>query len=114
MPCTPSFIKGLISIKGDYITIIDLRKYFDNEFSNITDKSTIIAIQSKDFKVGFIVDEISDTMNIPSAELFRNKSKNKNAKADSKNEIIEYVKDEKLYLVLNMDEILSNERLYVG
>ncbi len=53
-------------------------------------------------------------MNIPSAELFRNKSKNKNAKADSKNEIIEYVKDEKLYLVLNMDEILSNERLYVG
>jgi len=114
IPCTPDFIKGLISIKGDYITIIDLRKYFDNEFSKITDKSTIIAIQSKDFKIGFIVDEISDTMNIQTSELFNNKTKGKNIKPDNKNEIIEYVKDDKLYLVLNMDEILSNERLYVG
>lgn len=114
IPCTPAFIKGLISIKGDYITIIDLRKYFDNEFSNITDKSTIIAIQSKDFKVGFIVDEISDTMNIQSNELFSHKSKSKNIKSDIKNEITEYVKDDKLYLVLNMDEILNNEKLYVG
>lgn len=114
IPCTPDFIKGLISIKGDYITIIDLRKYFDNEFSNITDKSTIIAIQSKDFKIGFIVDEISNTMNIQSNELFNNKSKGKNTKQDNRNEIIEYVKDDKLYLVLNIVEILGNEKLYVG
>lgn len=114
IPCTPAFIKGLISIKGDYITIIDLRKYFDNEFSNITDKSTIIAIQSKDFKIGFIVDEISNTMNIQSNELFNNKSKGKNTKQDNRNEIIEYVKDDKLYLVLNIVEILGNEKLYVG
>ncbi len=114
VPCTPDFIKGLISIKGDYITIIDLRKYFDNEFSKLTDKSTIIAIQSKDFKIGFIVDEISDTMNIPSAELFQSKAKGKNLKSDTRNEIIEYVRDDKLYLVLNIVEILGNERLYVG
>lgn len=114
IPCTPDFIKGLISIKGDYITIIDLRKYFDNEFSKITDKSTIIAIQSKDFKIGFIVDEISNTMNIQSNELFNNKPKGKNIKQDSRNEIIEYVKDDKLYLVLNIVEILGNEKLYVG
>lgn len=114
IPCTPAFIKGLISIKGDYITIIDLRKYFDNEFSNMTDKSTIIAIQSKDFKIGFIVDEISNTMNIQSNELFNNKSKGKNTKQDNRNEIIEYVKDDKLYLVLNIVEILGNEKLYVG
>ena len=114
IPCTPDFIKGLISIKGDYITIIDLRKYFDNEFSNMTDKSTIIAIQSKDFKIGFIVDEISNTMNIQSNELFNNKSKGKNTKQDNRNEIIEYVKDDKLYLVLNIVEILGNEKLYVG
>ncbi len=50
-------------------------------------------------------------MNIPSAELFRNKSKIKMQKLTAKNEIIEYVKDEKLYLVLNMDEILSNEKI---
>lgn len=114
IPCTPDFIKGLISIKGDYITIIDLRKYFDNEFSKLTDKSTIIAIQSKDFKVGFIVDEISDTMNILPSELYANKTKGKNLKSDSKNEIIEYVKNDKLYLVLNIVEILGNEKLYVG
>ncbi len=114
VPCTPPFIKGLISIKGDYITIIDLRKYFDNEFSKLTDKSTIIAIQSKDFKIGFIVDEISDTMNIQSSELYNNRTKGKNIKSDNKNEIIEYVKDDKLYLVLNIVEILGNEKLYVG
>lgn len=114
IPCTPGFIKGLISIKGDYITIIDLKKYFDNEPSNITEKSTIIAIQSKDFHIGFIVDEISDAINIPSSDLFKSKTKNKNIKAENKNEIIEYVKDNKLYLVLNIEEILNNEKLYVG
>ena len=80
----------------------------------MTDKSTIIAIQSKDFKIGFIVDEISNTMNIQSNELFNNKSKGKNTKQDNRNEIIEYVKDDKLYLVLNIVEILGNEKLYVG
>lgn len=114
IPCTPGFIKGLISIKGDYITIVDLKKYFDNEFSNITDKSTIIAIQSKDFHIGFIVDEISDTINIQTDELFKQKAKTKTIKSDSKNEIVEYVKDNKLYLVLNVAEILNNEKLYVG
>lgn len=114
IPCTPSFVAGLISIKGDYLTVIDLKRYFDNEPSNITDKSTIIAIQSKDFKVGFIADEISDTLNIQSADLYSKKSKGKNIKADIKNEIIEYVKDNKLYLVLNMTEILNNEKIYVG
>ncbi len=114
IPCTPNFVAGLISIKGDYLTVIDLKRYFDNEPSNITDKSTIIAIQSKDFKVGFIADEISDTLNIQSADLYSKKSKGKNIKADIKNEIIEYVKDNKLYLVLNMTEILNNEKIYVG
>ncbi len=112
IPCTPSFVAGLISIKGDYLTVIDLKRYFDNEPSDITDKSTIIAIQSKDFKIGFIADEISDTLNIQSTALYS--GKNKNIKADNKNEIVEYVKDNKLYLVLNVTEILNNEKIYVG
>ena len=114
VPCTPEFVKGLISIKGDYLTIIDLKKYFDNESSNITEKSSIIAIQSKDFHIGFIVDEISDTMNIRADELFKNKTKGKNLKQENKNEIIEYVRNSKLYLVLNIAEILNNEKIYVG
>lgn len=114
VPCTPEFVKGLISIKGDYLTIIDLKKYFDNEPSNITEKSSIIAIQSKDFHIGFIVDEISDTMNIQSDELLKNKTKGKNLKQEIKNEIIEYVRNNKLYLVLNIAEILNNEKIYVG
>lgn len=112
VPCTPEFVKGLISVKGDYLTIIDLKKYFDNEPSKITDKSTIIAIQSKDFHVGFIVDEISDTLNIQPSELYKNKGKA--SKAENKSEILEYVKDNKLYLILNVAEILNNEKLYVG
>lgn len=110
VPCTPGFVQGLISIKGDYFTIIDLKKYFDNEPANITEKSTIIALQSKDFRMGFIVDEISSTMNIPSNLLYGTK----NLKTETKSEIIEYVKDDKLYLVLNMTEILNNEKLYIG
>lgn len=112
VPCTPEFVKGLISIKGDYLTIIDLKKYFDNESCSITEKSTIIAIQSKDFRIGFIVDEISHTMNIPSSELYKNSGKN--VKLENRSEIIEYVKDDKLYLVLNINEILNDEKLYVG
>lgn len=114
IPCTPSFVAGLISIKGDYLTVIDLKMYFDNEPSTITDKSTIIAIQSKDFKIGFIADEISDNLNIQADKLYSGKNKNKNIKADIRNEITEYVKDNKLYLVLNITEILNNEKIYVG
>ena len=103
IPCTPNFVAGLISIKGDYLTVIDLKRYFDNEPSKITDKATIIVIQSQDFKVGFIADEISANLNIQAGDLFPNK-----------NEVIEYVKDNKLYLVLNVAEILNNEKIYVG
>ena len=112
VPCTPEFIKGLMSVKGDYITIIDLNRYFDNEPTEITDKSTIIVIESKDFNIGFIVDEISESLNIQTNELFS--GKNKGIKSENKNEVIEYVKNDKLYLVLNIKEILNSEKLYIG
>lgn len=110
IPCTPAFVAGLISVKGDYITIIDLKKYFENETSKITDKSIIIAIQSKDFNIGFMADEIFDTMNIQINEIHKNKPQ----KGDNRMETIEYVRDGNLYLILNVEEILNNEKLYVG
>ena len=112
IPCNLNYIVGLIAIKGDFITIINLDVLLNDSVSGISkpdfDKNNVIVIDGGEYSIGIIVDEISGIINIPE-ELIKKDSKNPN-----KNILSEVILGETFYTVLNIRNILSDERLFIN
>ena len=80
VPCTPDYIFGLINIKGEYITVVDIRKLYGTSKTKARDKSTIIVLNSDEFKIGILADEILESFNVDFSQF-----QNKYTKSDENN-----------------------------
>jgi purine-binding chemotaxis protein CheW len=69
VPKTPSYVRGVINLRGQVISVIDLRAKFGMEAAQRTDETCIIVVEirSADRKLstGIIVDRVSEVLNIP-------------------------------------------------
>ncbi len=65
VPKAPSFVEGVINLRGKVIPVIDLRKRFGMS-SREHDKDTrIMVIEICSMIVGFVVDAVSEVLRIP-------------------------------------------------
>jgi purine-binding chemotaxis protein CheW len=64
VPKTPTFVKGVINLRGVVIPIIDLRGRFGLPETEYTDHTRIIIVNVKSIEVGFIVDSANDVVDI--------------------------------------------------
>jgi purine-binding chemotaxis protein CheW len=65
VPKTPSYIKGVINLRGVVTPIVDLRERFGMEVKTLDDSSRIIIVSLEEFEVGLIVDAANDVIDIP-------------------------------------------------
>jgi purine-binding chemotaxis protein CheW len=65
VPCTPAFVRGLVTVRGRILVVIDLKKFFELPEQGITDLHRIIFIQNGDMEVGILVDLIVGIRRIP-------------------------------------------------
>lgn len=65
VPKTPSYIKGVINLRGVVTPIVDLRERFGMEVKPLDDSSRIIIVSLEEFEVGLIVDAANDVIDIP-------------------------------------------------
>ena len=112
IPCDLDYISGVITFRGDFVAIIDLKKFMELDgndyiFDYNENKNSIIILETPDFKMGFLVDKIFSIIDIPEELIAKNSYKH-NRYIQS-----EVLMDEKLYTVLNIKNILSDERLFV-
>ncbi len=108
VPSTPDFIYGLANIKGEYTTVLDIRRFFNNSKTHIKEKSTIIILNSNEFKLGILADEICESLNINFEEIIQNK-----LQKQEETNILEFVKDGEIYQVLDVDKLLQDEKLTI-
>lgn len=108
IPSVPEFIFGLINIKGEYITVLDIRKFFDYSNTMIKEKSTIIILNSDEFKLGILADEICESMNINFEEIIQNK-----LQKQDENPNLEFVKDGEIYQIIDIEQLLKDDRLTI-
>lgn len=109
IPNTKDYIFGLTNIKGDYITVLDLRRFFNKEKTEIKEKSTIIILNSQEFKLGILADEICESMDISFDEIIQNR-----LQKQDENKTMEFVKDNEIYQVLDIEKLFQDERLTIA
>ncbi len=66
VPNTPDFVEGVINIRGRVIPVIDLRKRLGLPPKEIEKQTRILNIEIDSKLIGFIVDEVTGVITIPS------------------------------------------------
>ncbi len=68
VPQTPSYVKGVVNLRGRVIPIIELRTKFNMESKPFDDRTCIIVVEvdgpSGVIQVGMLVDSVSEVLNI--------------------------------------------------
>lgn len=64
VPRTPSYVKGVINLRGVVTPIIDLRSRFDLSSSEPTESTRVIIVGLDDKEVGLIVDAANDVLDV--------------------------------------------------
>lgn len=65
----PEYVKGVINLRGIIIPIIDLRIFFDLTKYDYNEFTVIIILNLNRFKLGFIVDSVSDVVTLKKNEI---------------------------------------------
>ena len=68
VPEAPSFIKGVINLRGKVMPVIDLRLKFEMEATDYTERTCIIVVAitgpSGTLSMGIVVDSVSEVLSI--------------------------------------------------
>ena len=65
VPRAPSFVKGVINLRGRIIPVVDLRGRFGMPEAEATKESRIVVAESGATRVGLIVDSVSEVLLVP-------------------------------------------------
>ena len=64
LPRTPSFVKGVINLRGAVLPIVDLASRLGFESTEASDRNVIIVAQIGEQVVGLLVDAVSDILTV--------------------------------------------------
>ncbi|MDO8787422.1 MAG: chemotaxis protein CheW [Sulfuritalea sp.] len=69
LPCTPAFVLGIVNLRGEILSVIDLRKFFDLPQTGLPDLNKVIVLESGNMVFGILADVILGVRRIALAEI---------------------------------------------
>ena len=104
VPGTPDFIEWIMNLRGDYITVINLKNFLDLEAGIVAEKKPVIIIKCNELKLALLIDKIN--------ELFEFQQDDINDLSDGyfSNE---FIYNNTLYTILNVEKIASDKRIII-
>lgn len=104
VPGTPDFIEGIMNLRGDYITVINLKKFLSLPEGEVSDKKPVVIIKCNELKLALLIDKIN--------ELFEYQETVQEEFSDSYY-ANEFIYNKTLYTVLNIDKISSDKKIII-
>jgi purine-binding chemotaxis protein CheW len=65
LPCTPPFVRGMINVRGQILSVIDLKRFFDLPEKGLTDLNKVIVVHDGPMVFGILADAILGMRAIP-------------------------------------------------
>lgn len=65
LPCTPPFVLGLINVRGQILSVIDLRVFFDLPRAAATAAAKVVILRSDNMEVGLMADGVAGARSLP-------------------------------------------------
>jgi purine-binding chemotaxis protein CheW len=113
VPQTPSYIKGVINLRGQVIPVIDLRSKFGMATAQVTDETCIIVVEitqsGRKFNTGIVVDRVQEVLDIAGQDIEDAPQFGSSVKTDF---ILGMGKiGDRVKILLDIDKVLGKEEL---
>ncbi len=69
LPCTPAFVLGIVNLRGEILSVVDIRKFFDLPERGLTDLNKVIVLRSEVMLFGILADAVLGVRRIPVVEI---------------------------------------------
>ncbi|MCU4674937.1 chemotaxis protein CheW [Catenovulum sp. 2E275] len=107
VPGAPSYVLGIINLRGNVVTVIDTRSRFGLEPSTVTDNSRIVIIEAEKQVIGILVDSVAEVVYLKSSEI----DSTPNVGTEESARFIQGVsnRDGELLILVDLNKLLSDE-----
>jgi purine-binding chemotaxis protein CheW len=65
LPSTPNFIAGICNLRGNILTVINIKRIFGLSDTPLTAESRVVVVESGKITLGFLVDSVSEVIELP-------------------------------------------------
>ena len=69
VPGAPSYVLGIINLRGNVVTVIDTRQRFGLDSADVTDNTRIVIIEADKQVVGIMVDSVAEVVYLRQSEV---------------------------------------------
>ncbi|MEA1952728.1 MAG: chemotaxis protein CheW [Planctomycetota bacterium] len=69
VPHSPDYVRGVINLRGEVVTVVDLRRILNLSPSKITKQTRTVVVHSKDEQIGLLIDRIADVIKAQTDEI---------------------------------------------
>ncbi len=107
VPGAPSYVLGIINLRGNVVTVIDTRTRFGLGHNDITEHSRIVIIESEKQVVGIMVDSVAEVVYLKTSEI----DSAPHVGTDESAKFIQGVsnRDDQLLILVDLNKLLSDE-----
>jgi purine-binding chemotaxis protein CheW len=107
VPGAPSYVLGIINLRGNVVTVIDTRQRFGLMNAEISDNTRIVIIEADKQVVGIMVDSVAEVVYLRQSEI----ETAPNVGNDESAKFIQGVcnKNNELLILVELDKMMSEE-----
>ena len=107
VPGAPTYVLGIINLRGNVVTVMDTRKRFGLARGEITDATRIVIVETGQHVVGILVDSVSEVVYLRQSEI----ENPPNTGQDDSARFIQGVcnKNEELLILVELERLLRDE-----
>jgi purine-binding chemotaxis protein CheW len=69
LPSCPEHIAGIVNLRGNILSVTDLKRIFNLPHEELTEKTRIIAVELGTLETGLLVDEVIESIEVPLSKI---------------------------------------------
>ncbi|MEH6649235.1 MAG: chemotaxis protein CheW [Motiliproteus sp.] len=107
VPGAPSYVLGIINLRGNVVTVIDTRQRFGLMPADVTDNTRVVIIEVEKQVIGILVDAVSEVVYLNQSEI----EKAPNIGTEESTKFIQGVchKDDRLLILVELDKMMTED-----
>jgi len=107
VPGAPSYVMGIINLRGNVVTVIDTRSRFGLASAEMDDSTRIVIIEADEQVVGILVDSVAEVVDLKASEI----ETAPNVGTEESAKFIQGVAshDNELLILVDLNKLLSDE-----
>lgn len=108
VPCTPAFILGIINVRGQVISVTDVRDFFDLPKKEMTESTRVLILTNRTMELGILAESVVGQRKIPIEGI----QSNMPALTGIREHYIKGVTSDRL-VIISGDNLLSDDNIVV-